>query len=96
MNKNLKKYELPCYDRCKSFYNKAEVLEQFGYNHLKSYETIVCILSEDGYFIKLWDDYSVTTMRHINSFLEHFGYSKYGGKKWWDSLECNTPIRLEV
>ena len=94
--KNLKIYELPCYDRCKSFYSKAHVLEQFGYKHLKSYETIVCILSDSGEFTKLWDDYSVTTMRHINSFLEHFGYSKYGGKKWWESIPYNESIKLEV
>ena len=81
-------YELPNVgDRCKSFYGKAHVFEGVsGEKYLLSYETIVCYINKDGEFLKTWDGYSNTTMRHINSFLRFFGLPG-GGKSWWDKLE---------
>ena len=81
-----KSFYLPCYDNRKSFYNKAVVIEQNGEKLLKSYNTIVCKINKDGKFERLWWGYSATTMRHINSFLEHYNLQG-GGKTWWDSLE---------
>lgn len=79
-------YDLPCYDSRKSFYGKATVIEEENGNFLlKSYDTIVGRI-EKGHFIKMWDGYSPTTMRHVNSFLIHFNLQG-GGKKWWDNLE---------
>lgn len=81
-------YELPCLDRCKSFYGKAKVKEmEDGSKVLQSYWTDVCMIDKDGNFVRLWDGYSVTTMRHVNSFLDRFGI-KGGGKAWWDEQEC--------
>ena len=72
-------------DRAKSFYNKAMVFEKDnGEIVLQSYNTNVCKITEDGKFVRLWDGYSVTTMRHINSFLNLVGVAG-GGKKWWDA-----------
>ena len=62
-------FELPCYDGRKSFYGKALVIETENGRYLRSYDTIICFLSYGGSFTKLWDGYSVTTMRHINSFM---------------------------
>lgn len=73
-------------DRAKSFYGKAEVIENDGETLLRSYDTIVCKIDKSGGFVRMWEGYSATTMRHINAFLETFGISG-GGKKWWDSLE---------
>lgn len=88
-------YELPCMDRRKSFYGKAHVLEhENGTLELLSYDTIVCKIAPDGNFYKLWDGYSATTMRHINSFLSFFGFSGYGGKAFWDSLGSGEIINL--
>lgn len=85
MLKIRKSYELPCYDRCKSFYGKARVLEMDdGTKALKSYDTIVLIL-KNGKLHRTWGGYSVTTMRHVNSFLDHFGLDG-GGKAWWDKM----------
>ena len=82
----MRTYELKPTNNRKSFYNKAEVIEQDnGDIELKSYSTIVARIRH-GKFERLWSGYSATTMNHINSFLNTFGISG-GGKAWWTSLE---------
>ena len=77
--------ELPCYDHHKSFYGKAKIRRRGdGVVELLSYNTVVCYL-KDGEIHRRWSGYSATTMRHINSFLKHFGIVG-GGKTWWDAL----------
>ena len=83
-------FDLPCFDGRKSFYGKAKVIECDNGRYLQSYDTLVCFISYGGTFQKLWDNYSVTTMRHINSFMDFIGWNEYGGKKWWTSLEVNV------
>lgn len=79
-------FELKPTNNRKSFYGKAEVIEQDdGTIELKSYNTIVARI-RNGKFERLWDDYSATTMNHINAFVDAFGISG-GGKAWWNSLE---------
>lgn len=80
----MKIYDLPVmgYDRAKSFYGKAKVIEKDnGEKVLQSYNTEVCKISSNGEFVRMWEGYSVTTMRHVNSFLSFFGMSG-GGKSW--------------
>lgn len=79
-------YLNPRYDSRKSFYNKAMVFEHKGNYLLKSYDTFVCAII-NGKVIKLWDGYSMTTMRHINDFVAQFSNNANGGKAWWDSLK---------
>lgn len=81
------KHELkPINDRAKTFYKKAIVIEKpNGDVELESYNTIVARISK-GKFQRLWDGYSATTMRHVNSFIATYGISG-GGKAWWESLE---------
>ena len=73
------------YDRAKSFYGKAKVIEKDGETLLQSYDTTVCKIDKSGEFVRMWSEYSVTTMRHINAFIEMFGISG-GDKAWWDAL----------
>ena len=68
------------YDRVKSFYGKAKVIKRDGETVLQSYSTEVCKINASGEFVRLWGGYSVTTMRHINAFIEMFGIPG-GGKK---------------
>lgn len=82
----MKTYDLPCFDNRKSFNGKATVIEEGGVKKLQSYDTIVCKINKKGEFIRTWDDYSVTTMRHINSFLEYFNKNKIN-KKAWEELK---------
>lgn len=78
------------HDRAKSFYGKAKVIEKDGETLLQSYDTIVCKIDKSGEFVRKWEGYSATTMRHIDAFIEMVGISG-GGKKWWDAL----PVREE-
>lgn len=61
-------YEVCRVGNQKSFYGKAHLLElSNGMRVLKSYD--ILILVKDGKrFLKLWDDWSVTTGKHIYSF----------------------------
>ena len=83
------KYELTPNDGRKSFYGKAIVTE-YGKNLivLKSYDTEVCRI-ENGKFVRMWDGYSATTMKHINSFINQYGIDG-GGKKWWINLPVDN------
>lgn len=54
------------YDRAKSFYGKANIIEENGEVILQSYDTFVCMINKRGAFVRLWGGYSATTMRHIN------------------------------
>lgn len=60
--------------RTNAFWTETEK----GKKYLVSYETIVCMIDESGNFHKFWDDYSVTTMNHINRFCKLFNVSGYG------------------
>ena len=81
----MKTYNLHCYDGRKSFYGKAQIIERDnGVLQLQSYNTIVCELQPGGVFVRLWDGYSATTIRHVNSFLTFAGWPWIGGKKFWD------------
>ena len=85
----IKRYELIPTNNRKSFYGKAEVIEQDnGIIELRSYNTIVARI-RNGKFERLWSGYSMTTINHINAFLDAFGING-GGKAWWNSLEVVT------
>lgn len=72
----------PC-DSHKSFYGKAVVIIKDNDNRfLRSYDTIVCHIDENNNFIKDWYGYSATTMRHVNSFREYYGFPKMSKKEW--------------
>ena len=70
----------------KSFYGKAKVIEADGVKYLKSYDTIVCAITPDGNFEKLWDGWSATTTKHVNSFRSIYGLD-YIGKAAWQALQ---------
>jgi hypothetical protein len=54
---------------------------------LKSYETEVAAIV-GGSFFKLWNGYSVTTMKHINAFRYYFGFPGMNKREW---VEMDTP-----
>lgn len=86
---NFKIYDLPCFDSRKSFYGKAKVIiDSDGDMYLQSYDTVVCAIV-NKLFVKLWDGYSATTMRHINSFCAYADLWNCGGKALWDKLQCD-------
>ena len=84
--KIVKRFELPvCAESRKSFYGKATITEYSdGTTVLTSYYTDVARINPDHSFSRLWDGYSSTTMRHVNSFIAFYGLHG-GGKKFWDA-----------
>jgi len=70
----MKVFDLPCLDTRKSFYGKAQIIElDNGTKQLKSYNTIVCEITHNGEFKKIWSGSTMTTNRHIKSFKEFYG-----------------------
>lgn len=55
--------------------------ERYG-TVLTSYKTEVCMIDNSGKFVKLWDGYSATTMKHINRFREIHGLAGINKRKW--------------
>lgn len=88
--------ELKCVhgkNRSGSYYGKANVItDNQGRMFLQSYNTIVCGIV-DGKVEKYWPDYSLTTMQHINDFLQQNQFSGYS-KKEWEKLETvSCPVQ---
>ena len=79
----------------KSYYRKAFVLQDASGNvFLQSYDTIVCGIV-NGKFVRYWNDYSVTTMNHINDFRKLYSIPKMNKKAWINTpVEC-SPVRYE-
>ena len=68
--------------------NRAVTIETGNAIYLQSYDTIVCRINktlDSGKFFRMWGGYSVTTMKHINTFRESHGLTKLS-KKEWESL----------
>lgn len=65
-------FELPCYDHHKSFYGRAVVKEYDDEAELFSYGTKVARI-KNGEFHQIWNRWSATTQRHIDSFRVHYG-----------------------
>ena len=88
-------FELTPIDSAKSFNWRCKVLESNKKYYLLSYNTIVCCWDkEQSVFVKLWDDYSVTTMRHINSFTHFIGLPSCRGKHWWNALSYGVEYTV--
>lgn len=76
-------YELsPIYSNVKSFYSKAIVMEDDNTLTLISYNTMVATIDKTTHeFMYLWCDYSATTARHVNEFLQQNGFCKMSKKE---------------
>ena len=88
-DQNMKTFELKATTQ-KSYYRKAFVLQdESGNIFLQSYDTIVCGIV-NGEFVRYWDGYSVTTMKHINDFCNLYNIPKMNKKAWINTkVECS-------
>lgn len=82
-------FDLPATTQ-KSYYGKAKVIQTEKARYLLSYNTIVCGLLSDGCFVKLWEDWSSTTAKHINDFMRFVRWRNGFKKKEWNKLDCFT------
>ena len=73
--------------------NRAMTIKEGSRTFLQSYDTLIlCIDEEAREIVKLWSGYSVTTLKHINTFLNSFGISSFNKKEW-----CNfTGMKYKV
>lgn len=54
---------------------------------LLSYDTIICSIDKkDGKFVRYWDEYSLTTKRHLDAFRQAHGMETIN-KKEWEEME---------
>ena len=65
-------------DSALSFYGKAIIIEDSDYIKLQSYDTIVCVFDKEYNSVKIKGYYSMTTGRHIRSFLAYLGVNTKG------------------
>lgn len=78
-------------DGAKSFYGKAKVnVYDGGTKELVSYGTKVCKIGKNGTIKRLWNGYSMTTLRHVNEFLAQNGIDKKLTKKDWMAMEVSN------
>ena len=76
-----------CDDGALSFYGKAIIIEDEDYIKLQSYDTIVCVFDKVYNSVKINGWYSMTTGRHIRSFLEFLGVNT---KAMVESANCRS------
>jgi hypothetical protein len=89
----LKKYELIPINGRKSFYGKCTVIDiKNGANHIKSelysYDTKVVVYNHTNNeltFLAKKEHLSNTTLIHINTFLDYFGFDKMSKKQILES-----------
>lgn len=75
--------------------SRASVSFKDGFYTLTSYYTDVCSYNPgSNTFIKLWDGYSATTMKHIDTFLDIFNKRGFN-KRDWIALDCNMNYTLD-
>lgn len=70
----MKTFELIPTNGRKSFNRKCIVIEENNISLLKSYDTIVASYDHLKNEMKIKDFYSTTTLRHINAFLNFYGF----------------------
>ena len=62
--------------------NRAVTIETKDKIFLQSYDTVILSIDKESKTIdKFWNDYSVTTLKHINDFLQPYG-KKFNKKAW--------------
>lgn len=85
-------------------YGKAKIYTDGSSTYLRSYDTIVCALTQDSpqdcydygwdtrwYFTRYWADWSRTTNSHIDAFLQAHNLGTIS-KREWLKLPLNTPF----
>lgn len=95
----MKTYDLiplsPVNIRQKSFYGKAHLRKYSdGKVELVSYNTVVCAVKDNAFFVKYWGGYSATSLRHINSFLALFDGDIKLSKSQWLRLDIDEDYYI--
>lgn len=88
--------------RTYTYYGKARIVHiesKTGrvYEILISYNTAVCMIDSKGHFVRLWNGYSATTAKHIDTFRNRYGMVGIGKGHWlelpigkWSGMQVNA------
>lgn len=70
--------------------NRALKIETPDAVYLQSYDTLILKYDKNaGVISKLWDGFSVTTLKHINIFMKEYTLCvNYFNKKQWTAFDC--------
>jgi hypothetical protein len=84
----------------KSFYGKARIAHVESksgriYEILISYNTAVAMLDSAGRFVRLWNGYSATTMKHIGAFMDRYKLRNIGKHEWLE-LPIGKPSGIAI
>ena len=82
LNENYKRVP-GCNERAIYKVNYDNTVELMSY-----YTTVLLIDITDHKYYKLWDNYSVTTLKHVNALLKMYGFNTIG-KKEWETLKVD-------
>lgn len=77
----MKTTELTPVQNQKSFYGKAKIINNGDISKLLSYDTEVAEYNHNTNKMTVNGWYSATTAKHINSFLEYFGFERCNKKE---------------
>ena len=75
------------FDVIKAFDSRSAIINDHGVPTLLSYWTKVARL-EDGKLVRMWNDWSATTAKHITSFCTYYKISAPNKKEW-----LKMPVR---
>lgn len=76
----MKILDLKPLNRQKSFGGKAQIIINGSIIQLRSFETIVAEYNTKEEIVNVFDWFSLTTSKHINSFLELYGFRNVSKK----------------
>ena len=88
-------YDLAPAGRQKSYYGRAKVLNTDNGAYLMSYNTIVMYISDAGDVVRLWDGWSATTAKHIDSFCRLNNVQSIT-KKEWLKMPVGLPAKITL
>lgn len=63
-------------------HNRALIITTDNAVYLQSYDTLILSIDNAGNIKKLWNEYSQTTLKHINSFMALFHLETFNKKSW--------------
>ena len=63
--------------------NRALVIKSGDVVYLQSYDTLILsVNTKTGDIVKMWHDYTTTTLKHINTFFASYNGRKFNKKSW--------------
>lgn len=92
----MKTFELTPVNGKKSFGGKCRVFESLGMSYLLSYDTVVASFNHETNEMKVYGWWSLTTLAHINSFLDYYGFEKCSKSELIEKYNCTQKGEIKI